>query len=88
MADRIAHLSYLAIAPLADGNRQRGVSGFAPGQLDVSRRRPASFDHHAAREPGEIARIGQPEHAGLVDARHAVPGMGEAGREIAVIGQD
>ncbi len=87
MADRVAHLSYLAIAPLANRNRQRGVSGFAPGQLDVGRRRPASLDHHAAREPGEIARIGQPEHARLVDARHAVAGMGEPRREVAVIGQ-
>ena len=30
MADRVAHLSHLTVAPLAHGNRQRGVSGFAP----------------------------------------------------------
>ena len=89
MADRLAHLPHLPVAPLVDGDRRSvGLTGLAAAvQLDLGRRRAAAVDHDAAREPVEIVRVGHAEDARLVDARDAVARMGEPRRQVAVVGQ-
>ena len=90
VADRIAHVAHLPVAPLVDGQDERRLLVVTPRrqQPDFGRRGPSSADHDSARQPIEIVRVRHAEDASFVDAGDLVARVGEARREIAVIGQE
>ena len=57
-------------------------------QLDVRRAGAAALDDDAARQPIDVVRVGHAEHLRFVHALDLVPGMGQRGGEIAVVGQN
>ena len=71
MADRFAHPSHLAVAPLADRDDERGVLGVTRvrQQPDVGRSCAPALDDEPAREPGQITLVGHAQHTGLVHPR-------------------
>jgi hypothetical protein len=88
--DRVAHLPHLTVASLSNGDDQRGAvlaAASARTEHDLRGTGRAAVDGDTARQPIEVARVGDAQDARFVDPRDAVPRMREPGGEVAVVGQ-
>ena len=91
VAHRIAHVADLTRPPLVQRDRhQRLVLACAEARVDETDhggRRAASLDGHAAAQPLEGIVAGHAAHPGVVLAFHLVARVQQAGREVAVVGE-
>jgi hypothetical protein len=91
VAHRIAHVADLTRPPFMQRDRhQRLILARAEARVDEPDhgwRRPAALDGHAAAQPLERVVTGHAAHPGVVLALHLVARMQQAGREVAVVGE-
>jgi len=92
VANRVAHLADLPVAPLVYHERQDALRPrlrlVDPAEPHFGGRGPATVDRDAAREPVERVPIRHPSHADFVLARNAVTRMREARRQFAIARED
>jgi len=89
VSDRLEHPAHLAIPPFRDHQPHDGLGLAMPRIQDIRTGRECAspVEGNAAAQPSQGIRVGHAGDVGLVRALHAMPGVRQHGREVAVVGQ-
>jgi hypothetical protein len=87
VSERVAHPTHLPPPPFAHLDLQPGLGGAAFEHPHPTRRRSPVLQAHAAAELEQRFAGRYALHLHVIDARHAVPRMLEARRQLPVVGE-